>query len=129
MLRAEEAAEPDGCLLVLRHADAADDTAGPYDADRLLVGGHVPDGLEHHVGAVAAGEFADLRDAFLAARGDDVGGAELAAEVGAVLVAAHQDDPFGAEPLGRQDGQQADGAVADHGDGGPRFTPALLAAW
>jgi hypothetical protein len=34
----------------------------------------------------------DSVDAFLAAFGDDVGGAELAAEVGADLVAAHQDD-------------------------------------
>ena len=44
----------------------------------------MPDALEHGVGAVAAGELADLRDALLAALGDDVGGAELAAEVGAV---------------------------------------------
>ena len=78
------------------------------------------DGLEHGVGAVAAGELADLRDALLAALGDDVGGAELAAEVGAVLVPAHQDDPLGAEPLGGQHGEQPDRAVADHGDGGAR---------
>ena len=53
----------------------------------------------------------------LAALGDHVGGAELAAEVGAGLVPAHQHDPLGAELPGRQHGQQADGAVADHGDG------------
>ena len=33
------------------------------------------------------------------------------------LVAAHGDDPLGAELLGRQYGEQTDGAVADHGDG------------
>ena len=70
------------------------------------------------MGAVAAGELADRVDALVAALGDDVGGAELAAEVGAVRVAAHQDDPLGAEPLGGQHGAQADGAVADHGDRG-----------
>jgi hypothetical protein len=34
------------------------------------------------VGAVAAGQFAGLFDAFVAALGDDVGGAELAARAG-----------------------------------------------
>ena len=36
-------------------------------------------------------------DAVLAALGDHVGGAELAAEVGAGLVPAHQDDALGTE--------------------------------
>ena len=45
------------------------------------------DGLEHHVGAVPAGELPDLGDALFAAFGDDVGGAELPAEVGAGLCA------------------------------------------
>ena len=79
----EQAAEPDGGLFVLWDADAADDAAGADDADGLLVGGHVADGFEHDVGAVAAGELADLGDSFVASFGDDVGGAELAAEVGA----------------------------------------------
>ena len=113
---AEEAAEADRRLLVLRHADPADDAAGADDAERLLVGGHVADALEHGVGAVAAGELADLRDALLAALGDDVGGAELPAQVGAVLVPAHQDDLLGAQPLGREHREQADRAVADHRD-------------
>src|SRR6266487_3203828 len=56
----EQAAEPDGGLFVLWDADAADDAAGADDADGLLVGGHVADGFEHDVGAVAAGELADL---------------------------------------------------------------------
>ena len=59
-------------------------------------------------------------DALVAALGDHVGGAEFAAEVGAVRVPAHQDDPFGAEPLRGQDGGQPDRAVADDGHGGPR---------
>ena len=95
-------------------------------AEGLLVGGHVADGLEDHVCAVAAGELADLGDAVLAAGGDDVGGAELPTEVGARLVAAHEDDLLGAEPLGRQHRQQADGAVADHGDTGARGDTARL---
>jgi hypothetical protein len=32
-------------------------------------------------------------------------------------VAAHGDDPLGAEVPGGQDGEQSDRAVADHGDG------------
>ena len=60
------------------------------------------DALEDGVGAVAAGQLPHALDALLAALGDDVGGAELAAQVGAVRVPAHQDDPLGAEPLGGQ---------------------------
>ena len=56
----------------------------------------------------------------LAAFGDDVGGPELAAEVGAGLVAAHQHDALGAELLGRQHGEQSHRAVADDGDRAPR---------
>ena len=111
-------ANPTGASSYCGHADAADGAAGAYDAERLLVGGHVPDGLEHDVGAVAAGELADSVDALLAALGDHVGGAELAAEVGAGLVAAHQDDLLGAQALGREHGEQPDGAVADDGDRG-----------
>ena len=85
------------------------------------------DRLEHDR-AAAVGEVADLRDALLAALGDHVGGAELAAEVGARLVAAHQHDPLRAELLGRQHGQQADRAVADDGDGAARGHAAAAAA-
>jgi hypothetical protein len=49
------------------------------------------------VGPLAAGELAHTFDAFLPAFGDDIGGPEVAAEVGAVLVAAHGDDLLGAE--------------------------------
>jgi len=65
---------------------------------------------------VAAGELAHLRDAFLAALGNDVGGAELVAQVGAGLVTAHQDNLLRAETLGREHCHQPDGAVTDHGD-------------
>ena len=58
-----------------------------------------------------------LRDALVAALDDDVGGAELAGELLARLVAAHRDDPLGAELPGGEDGEQADGAVADDRDG------------
>src|SRR5688500_256854 len=55
----------------------------------------VADALQHGVGAIAAGEFAHALDALLAALGDHVRGAELAAEVGALLVPAHEDDLLG----------------------------------
>ena len=48
---------------------------------------------------------------------DDVGGAELAGELLAGLVAAHRDDPLRAELLGGQHREQTDRAVADDGDG------------
>ena len=68
------------------------------------------------MGAVAVVSSWTLAMPSVVAFGDDVGGTELAAEVGTGLVAAHQDDPLGAEPLGGQHRAQADGAVADHGD-------------
>ncbi|MDX2291449.1 MULTISPECIES: hypothetical protein [Streptomyces] len=86
--------------------------------------------------AVSAGVLADGWDAFLAAGGDDADGAEPAAdadgaelatdfdgaepaaEVGACLVAAHEDDLLCAAPLGREDRRQSDGAGADHRDAG-----------
>ena len=61
----------------------------------------------------AAGQLADAGDALLAALGDHVGGAELAAQAGAGLVAAGEHDPLGAEPLGGDHRAQADRAVPD----------------
>jgi hypothetical protein len=58
-------------------------------------------------------EVADQLDALLAPLGDHVGGAELAAQVGAVLVVAHEHDPLRAEPPGGQHPGQPDRAVAD----------------
>lgn len=49
------------------------------------------DGFEDDVRAVAAGQFADPGDAFLAARRDDAGGAEGPAQVGARGVTLHQE--------------------------------------
>src|SRR3954453_14396323 len=100
-VRPEEAAEADGGVLVLRDTDAADHAAGADDAEGLLVGGHVADGLEDGVHPVAAGELAVLRYAFLPASGNDVGGAEFAAQVSACRVTAHQDNLLRAEALGR----------------------------
>ncbi len=56
--------------------------------------------MQARTGAGPAGWVTDFGDAFLAAPGDDVGDAELEAQVGAVLVPSHQDDPFRARPLG-----------------------------
>jgi hypothetical protein len=70
------------------------------------------------VSALAAGKFLHAFDAFCASLGDDVGGTELDTEAGAVLVPAHEDDPFGAELLGRQHRQQSGRAVTDDRHGG-----------
>src|SRR3954468_5633518 len=51
---AEQAAEADRCLLVLRHPDAADRAARTDDPEGLLVGGQVADRLEDHVRAFPA---------------------------------------------------------------------------
>jgi hypothetical protein len=70
------------------------------------------------VRAVATGEFVHFGDALVAAFGDDVGGTEFQAEIGAVLVPAHQDDPFGAQSFGGENCGKSDRAVTDHRDGG-----------
>ena len=48
--------------------------------------------------AVAAGELTNSMLALLAALGDDVGGTEVAAQIGAVGVASHQYDLLCAQP-------------------------------
>ena len=53
----------------------------------------------------------------VAALGHDVRGTELARQTLPGLVAAHGDDPLGAELLGRKHAQQPHGAVAHDGDG------------
>src|SRR4051794_7062086 len=85
---AAEQVEAGRRLVVLRDADPADHAACAHDAECLLVGGQVPDALQDRGAAVPTGELADRGDALLAAGGDDVRGAELAAEVGPRLVAA-----------------------------------------
>ena len=60
----------------------------------------------------------DLRDAVASAFGDDVGGAELAGELLAGLVAAHRDGLFGAELPDGQDREQARDQVVSRGSWG-----------
>ena len=67
--------------------------------------------------AEPVGEVLDAGDAVVAALFDDVGGAELAGQLLAGLVAAHDDDPLGAELAGGEHAEEADGAVTDDGDG------------
>ena len=82
----------------------------------LLHGLGGADALQDGVGADAVGQVLDAGDAFLAALGDDVGGAELQGELLPGLVAAHGDDPLGAQFLRGDDAAQADRAVTDdHG--------------
>ena len=74
---------------------------------QMAVAFHPPDtDLEidvSHPGAVPAGQLPDPCDALLATLGDHLGGAELAAELGALLVPAHEQDLVGAQPPGGQD--------------------------
>ena len=102
---------------VVQDADEPDVPAGAGGADGLHHRLLRSDRLHHGVRTESVGEFLDLRDPGLAAFLDDVGGAELAGQGLPVGVPGHGDDPFGAELLGGQDGEQPDGPVTDHGDG------------
>src|SRR3954469_12889911 len=126
---AAEEVEAGRRLVVLRDAAPVDHAAGAHDAEGLLVSGQVPDALQDGGAAVAAGELPNSGDALLAAGGDDVGGAELPAQVGARPVAAHQHDLLGAQPLGGQHREQADRAVADHRHRAAPATWPRTAAW
>src|SRR5205085_2853409 len=75
------------------------------------------DGLDDRVGAEAAGEGLDPGYAVVAPFGHDVGGAELERQLLPWLVATHGDDPLGAELLGGESAHEANGAIADDGDG------------
>ena len=72
-------------------------------------------------GALAAITVIWVLVGYSLAFGDDVGGTELDAEVGAGLVAPHQDDAFGAQLLGGEHGHEAHCAVADDGNVLPVF--------
>ena len=98
-------------------ADVADVAAGTDRADGLQHRLAGADGFDDRVDAEAVGEVLDAGDAVVAAFLDDVGGAELACQALAWFVAAHDDDPLGAELAGGKHPEQADGAVTDHGDG------------
>src|SRR3954451_20116088 len=102
--------------VVVRHADATDAAAGTRDLDRGQRRRLGANALEDAVGTGAAGELADALDRLVAALRDDVGGPELAGKVGAVPVAAHDDDLLGAQALGGDDSAQADRAVTDDSD-------------
>lgn len=65
-VRAQETAEADGGVLVLRDFYAVHHTAGADGTDGHVVRGHVPDRFEYGTGAVAAGQLADLGDTLFA---------------------------------------------------------------
>ena len=67
--------------LAMRDADDADGGAGPGDGERGRNGLRGADALERRVGADAAGELEHSLDRLLAARLDDVGGAELTGDL------------------------------------------------
>lgn len=97
----------------VRDADETDVAAGSGGTQRLEHGLLGADALQDGVGADATGEFLDAGDAFVAAFGDDVGGAELGRELLPRRVAAHRDDACGAQFLGGDDPGQADRPVTD----------------
>jgi len=84
-------------------ADEPDVAAGARGVQRLVHRLLRADRLDDRVGAEAVRELLDRGHAGVAALGHDVGGAELTRQPLAGLVAAHGDDPLGAELLGRQD--------------------------
>lgn len=108
-----ERGRADGAVLVLRDAQAADDPAVDDRCQGGLERVASADGLDDPVDAVAPGQIAHARDAFFTAFGDDVVGTEVAAEVGAGGVAAHEDDALGPQTLGGDHRTQADRAVPD----------------
>jgi len=77
----------------------------------------VPTPFQHGVGADAAGHVLNARHTVIATLSDDVGGAEVAGQLLPWLVAAHGDDPLGAQPGGGQHTEQADCTIADNCDG------------
>jgi hypothetical protein len=113
----QEDAEVHRHLGVLGRTDPADHAAIAHDGAGGLDGLVEPDAFEYPVGAIASGQLADFLDPCFASLGNDVGGPELEAEVGTVLVAAHEDDPFGPQTLGPKDRGEPNRPVADHGDG------------
>jgi len=94
---------PSGPSVYWGQADPADRAAVANHPEGHLQCRLAADAFQHGVGAIAAGQLPDPFDALGPPLGNDVGGAELPSQVGAHLVAAHEDDRFGAEPLGGQD--------------------------
>ncbi|ANS28608.1 hypothetical protein R1CP_19630 [Rhodococcus opacus] len=72
------------------------------------------------VGAEALGELFDLRDAVVAALGDEVGGTELSGQGLTVGVSAPGDDALRAGVFGGENGEQSHRAVSDDCEGLPR---------
>src|SRR4051794_27017933 len=100
---------------VVADADVTDVAAGPGRADGLHHGLLRADRLNDAVRAETAGDLLEPFDARVAAFGDDVGGAEVAGQLLAGLVAAHRDDALRAELLGGQHAAQAHSAVTHDG--------------
>src|SRR3954449_9039311 len=80
-------------------ADIADVTARTRRMDRLQHRFDRSDGFDDRVGPQPVGEVFDPGGTVVTARFDDVGRTELACESLSWLVAAHHDDPLGAELL------------------------------
>src|SRR5215208_4575283 len=98
-------------------ADEADVAARSRCVKGLVHGLLGADGFDDGVGAEAVSQLLDRGDALVAARLDDVYGAELARQTLSGFVAAHSDDPLRPELLGRQHGEQPDSSVTDDSDG------------
>ena len=87
------------------------------------------DALEDRVRAVSPGQLAHLRDALIAALGDDVSGTELAAQIRTDLVPPHQDDPLGTQPLAASTASRPTAPSPITVTDVRASTPAVTAAW
>ena len=75
------------------HADIADHRARPRAVNGLVHRFFHAHTFEHRIRADSFGERLDLRHAFIAALGHDVGGAEFGRELLPRFVTAHRNDP------------------------------------
>src|SRR6185312_17298890 len=82
----------------------------------LLVGLRPAEGLDHHVGAVPAGQLLDPGDRVGVPRVDHVGGAEALGPLQLPVVHVHRDDGVRAGQVGAGDRTVAHAAAADHRD-------------
>jgi hypothetical protein len=98
-------------------ADEADVAARAGGADDLHHRLLAADRLDHRVRAEPVRELLDPGHALVPSLLDDVGRAELERQLLSWRVAAHGDNPFRAEAPCSENGEQADRAIADHGDG------------
>ena len=96
----------------VRHADVTHRPAGARGTDCLRHRLLRANALQHRVRSNAAGQFLGARYAFITTLGNDVRRAKFARKLLPRRVTAHCDNALSSHLRGREDTQQADGAVA-----------------